>query len=124
MRIAYPALMALLVASAVPSVGSAQVRTPFRSPTPDQRFDHVVPVATVSLVGDIVALAGARTVQDPSGEPFVLGAATLDLRDPAHAKVVFTMTNVTEMPILLNEVEIMRGRWFLRSPTMGAPPSP
>jgi len=64
------------------------------------------PVATLNLVGDMVALADARIVQDPSGEPFVLGAATLDLRDPARAKIVFTMRNASDMPMPWNTVEL------------------
>jgi hypothetical protein len=46
-------------------------------------LDRALPVATVSRVGDIVALARARTAQDGHGEPFVLGAAMLDLGNPA-----------------------------------------
>jgi hypothetical protein len=110
MRVTYSALIALLVASAVPSVGWAQVLTPFAGARNDQRLDHVVPVATVNLVGDMVALADARIVQDPSGEPFVLGAATLDLRDPSHAKIVFTMTNTSETPIPWNTVALKVAR--------------
>jgi hypothetical protein len=65
----------------------------------DLRLDHVVPVATVSRLGQPIALADAHPVQDASGEPFVLGAASLDLSDPSHAMVVFTLTNATETPI-------------------------
>jgi hypothetical protein len=65
-----------------------------------------VPVATVNLVGDMVALADPLVVEDPGGEPFVLGTATLDLRDPAHAKIVFTMTNASDRPVPWNTVEV------------------
>jgi hypothetical protein len=99
MRIAYSALLTLLVASAVPSVGVAQVFLPESRLRHDLRLDHVVPVATVSRLGQPIALADAHPVQDASGEPYVLGAATLDLSDPSHATVVFTLTNATETPI-------------------------
>jgi hypothetical protein len=102
-------LMSLILASALPSVASAQVLTPFdENPGRiyDQHLDHSVPVFTVSRVGDIVALSGARIVDDDHGEPFVLGAASLDLRDPVHTKVVFTITNVTDAPIPLDDVVI------------------
>jgi hypothetical protein len=69
LRIVHTALMSLLLGSAVPSVGFAQVLTPFESnprPAYDERLTHLVPVATVSRVGDIVALDGARiTIQIP-----------------------------------------------------------
>jgi hypothetical protein len=101
MRITYSALITLMLASAVPSVGLAQVLSPFLGKTlrEERRLDHVVPVATVNLVGDMVALADPRVVDDPSGEPFVLGAASLDLRDPSHAKITFTMTNISSEPM-------------------------
>jgi hypothetical protein len=127
MRIAYSAVVALLVIGAVPPVGVAQVLTL------DQHgyrwsLDHAVPVATVSLVGDIVALGGARVVQDTYGEPFVLGAATLDVTVPGRAKVVFTMTNATEMPIRLKDVLVyertMVSSTYLRGVTVGAPYMP
>ena len=95
MRIVHTALMSLLLGSAIPSVGFAQVLLPFEGkpwPRYDEHLNRAVPVATVSRVGDIFALAGGRIVEDGHGEPFVLGAATLDLRDPSHAKVVFTMS--------------------------------
>jgi len=109
MRIAQTAVMSLMWAAVVPSVSFAQALTPFASRPGsiyDERLDHVVPVATVSRVGDIVALDGARTVQDGHGEPFVVGTAALDLRDPVHATVVFTIANVTNHPILLDDVVI------------------
>lgn len=109
MRILYSAFVTLLAMTAVPAVGVAQVLLPFEGkpwPTYNERLDRAVPVATVSHVGDMFALADARTVEDGHGEPFVLGSATLDLRDPAHAKVVFTMTNVTGTPILFTDVMI------------------
>jgi len=108
MRIVFSALMTLVVASAVPSFGFAQVLTPF-DPLPenyDQRLDHLVPVAAVSLVGEPVTLSDARIVKDPPGLPFMLGAATLDLRDPIHAKLVFSMMNASEMPIAWKSVEL------------------
>jgi hypothetical protein len=109
MRIVRAAVMSLMWIGVVPRVSVAQVTSPFDSspgPTSDERLDRVVPVATVSRVGDIAALDRARTVQDGRGEPFVLGAAALDLHDPVHAKVVFTMANATNAPILLDDVVI------------------
>jgi hypothetical protein len=109
MRIVHTALMSLLLSSASPSISVAQVLFPFEGkpwPRYDERLDRPVPVATVSRVGDFFALADARIVEDGHGEPFVLGAATLDLRDPAHAKVVFTMTNTTGTPVLFKDVMI------------------
>jgi hypothetical protein len=109
MRIAEATLMSLAVAVAVPSGAGAQVLTPFLGnpwPLYDERLDHPVPVATVSRVDDLVSLSHPRTVQDGLGEPFVLGDASLDLRDPAHAKVVFTMANATQAPLLLDDVVI------------------
>ncbi len=120
MRIAYPALMSLVTVSVVTSVGSAQVLTPLSG---GQHFglDHAVPVATVSRVGDIVAPGGARIVQDQRGEPFVLGAATLDLRDPSNAKIVFTMTNPADTAIALNDVEITAHTMVSAVPDDGRP---
>jgi hypothetical protein len=113
MRIVHTALMSLLLGIAVPSIGVAQVLTSFQSnpmPAYDEGLDHVVPVATVSRVEDIVALDAARTVDDGRGKPFVLGAASLDMSDAAHAKVVFTIANVTQTPVPLNDVEIFEWR--------------
>jgi hypothetical protein len=109
MRFGRTALMSLVLVGAVQAVGVGQVLTPFEGkpwPRYNERLDYAVPVVTVSRVGDIVALAGARVVEDDRGEPFVLGKATLDLRDPSHAKVVFTMTNATEAPILFKDLPI------------------
>jgi hypothetical protein len=109
MRSVYSAFVVLLALCAAPAMGAAQVLLPFEGkpwPTYNERLDRAVPVATVSHVGDMFAFAGARVVDDGHGEPFVLGAASLDLRDPAHAKVVLTMTNVTGVPILFTDVMI------------------
>jgi hypothetical protein len=109
MRIVHTAFLSLVLAGAVPSAGSAQVLTPFAEfpgLIHDQHLDHPVPVATVSRVGDIVTLSGARIVDDGHGEPFVLGAASLDLHDPVHAKVRFTIANATDAPIPLDDVMI------------------
>jgi hypothetical protein len=126
MRVAYSALMILVMASAVPSVGEAQVLNPFGDPGKHDRarLDHVVPVATVSRVGDIVALADARVVQDPSGEPFVLGAATLDVRDPSHARIVFTVANATGRPLPLNDLDVIERTMVSSRPDNGRPPVP
>jgi hypothetical protein len=111
MRIAYSVLITAVMASTVPSVSFAQVLRPFDPHGDyDQRVDHVVPVATVSRVGDIATLADARIVQDASGEPFALGSAKLDLRDPSHAKLVFTMTNSTDKSIPWTSVKVREVR--------------
>ena len=106
MRIAYSTVMTLLLGSAVPASGLAQVLTPFSDQHPAHRLDRLVPVATVNLVGDVVALDDPLVVDDPTGEPFVLGAASLDLRDPSHAQIVFSMTNASSEPIPWNTVEL------------------
>lgn len=114
MRAVPATTLTLLLISAAPSISFAQVLTPFDSfPSPpyNERLDHPVPVATVARVGDIIALDGGRTVEDGRGEPFVLGAATLDLRDRAHAKILFTMANATETPILLDDVVVQEARF-------------
>lgn len=126
MRIAYPALMSLLLTSAAPTNALAQVLTLPAYAYPHQRpLEHAVPVATASLVGDVVTLEGARIVQDSYGEPFVLGAATLNLSTPSQPKIVFTMTNDTEVPIPLKDVLIYErtivSAQSLRGVTVGAP---
>ena len=129
MRIRYSALIVLLATSAVPSVGLAQVLTLRQLGNP-RTLDHGVPVATVSLVDDLVVLGGARIVEDTYGEPFVLGHATLDRRIPSQARVVFTMTNPTEKPISLKDVLIYERTLLsassshLRGVTVGAPYMP
>src|SRR6187200_2338776 len=125
MRIVHSAFAILMAVTAVPAIGSAQVRAlevykPFS-------LDHAVPVATVSLVGDIVALDGARIVQDAYGEPFVLGAAKLDRR-VSQTKVVFSITNASEKPIRLQDVVIyqrtMVSSTYFRDTMVGAPYMP
>ena len=122
MRIAHSALMALLVMGAAPSVGVAQVLTL------DQlgyhwSLDHAVPVATVSLAGDIVALDGARTVQDSYGEPFVLGAATLDVTSDRQDRLQDDECH--DGPIPLKDVlfyeRTMVSRRIFRGATISAP---
>jgi hypothetical protein len=111
MSIASQAVMSWLLLCAVPSVGLTQVLTPFGDVARfDTRLDHVVPVAAAAYLDGPIALTDARPVADPPDEPFVLGSATLDLRDPSHAKVVFTMKNATERPIPWNTVELQEVR--------------
>lgn len=105
MRIPLSAFAVFVVTAAIPSTGIAQVLAPFRPAPREHRLEHVVPVATVNLVGDVVELADPVIVQVPSAEPFVLGAASLDLRDPAHGTIRFTMTNASRRPIPWNTVE-------------------
>src|ERR1051326_2538659 len=127
MRNVHTTVLTLLVVTAVPSVGVAQVLTLEPSGGRRQSLDHAVPVATVSLVGDIVSLDGGRIVQDSYGEPFVLGTAKLDLSDRSQTKVVFTMANATETPIPLEDV-VVYGRTitsatYVRA-AVGAPYTP
>jgi hypothetical protein len=95
----------LLAITAVPSFGLAQVVS-LQPYGPYFTIDHPIPVATVSLVRDIVALEGARVIDDGHGEPFVLGNATLNLRVPSSPTIVLTMTNATGAPIPLKDVLI------------------
>ena len=129
MRIADSALLTLLVASAVPSVGFARALLDESHLRHDLHLDHVVPVATVSRLGQPVELADAHRVQDASGEPFVLGGATLDLSDPAHAMVAFTLTNATETPIprksvYVWEYSVWRDKRGLVIPSIDGIPNP
>ena len=115
MRIRYMVVVVLLTAGAVPSIGSAQVvlqQPPLRLRPLGARVDRVVPVAVVSRVGQPMGLNDARTVQDSSGESFVIGAATLDLDDPLDPRVVFTLTNATALPMSWRNVRITEyGVW-------------
>lgn len=94
-----------------------QAVTPF-SVTPGyvQHLDRRVPVATVAPIGQPMALAGALRVET-APEPFVLGAATIDLGDPSRAAVVFTMTNATDTPIRRNTVVIEEYSVMIRPET-------
>ena len=106
------AVLTLLVTSAVPSVGFAQLVIPYTQSYDNlvDRLDHVLPVATVTRPVDGIALA------DPHpGDGFVLGGATLDLKNPDRPVVAFTMTNATEMPILLSTVYVHEVRVNLPS---------
>jgi hypothetical protein len=115
MRIAYSALMSVLLASAVPSVCFAQVSVPCHSR--DQTSKEVVPVATMTRLGDAIALADAQPE-----DVFVLGSAKLDMKDPACTKIVFTMTNATGSPISLTNVSLHGVRMTLSdSPVNGLP---
>lgn len=106
MRFASSFVTAVIWAIAVPSVGGAQELAPFSGVRLEHRgLAHAVPVATVNLVGDAVALANPRTVENSlAGEPFVLGAASLDLRDPSDARIWFTIQNASAEPVPWNTV--------------------
>jgi hypothetical protein len=127
MRNVHTTVLTLLVVTAVPSVGVAQVLTLEPSGGRRQSLDHAVPVATVSLVGDIVSLDGGRIVQDSYGEPFVLGTAKLDLSDRSQTKVVFRMVNATGTPIPLEDVVVyertITSATYVRA-AVGAPYTP
>lgn len=104
MRIASLQVLALALI-AIPSAASAQVLRlqSYGYPT---GLDHAVPVTTVSLVGDVVELGGARVVHDSYGDPFVLGTATLDRGVPSQPRIVFTIRNASEMPVALKDIVI------------------
>ncbi len=103
MRIAYSAFATMLLVSAVPSVSVAQILVPYTKLAASRvaRLDHVVPVATVTPAGDAITLADAKPDVD-----LVLGTATLDIRDPDHPMIVFTVSNGTERPIPPSSVEV------------------
>jgi hypothetical protein len=103
MRIAYSGLIAVLVASALPSVGFAQIVIPYTKAelSYTDRLDHAVPVATVTRTGDAIALGDPKL-----GVGFVLGAAKLDIRDPGQPMIVFSMSNGSETPIPLRSVSV------------------
>lgn len=110
MRTRYPVFATLLL-SAVPSVSFAQIVVPYRQPAGPviARLDHVVPVATVTPPGDAFALANPKP-----GIDFVLGAATLDIRDPDHPMIVFAVRNGTESPIPPSSVHVQVGTVYAR----------
>lgn len=91
-------LMSFLLV-AIPSVSFAQVVVPCRSL--DVTTKALLPVATVTRLGDAIALADAQP-----RDTFVLGAATLEMKDPACTKIAFTMTNATDAPIALTNVSL------------------
>jgi hypothetical protein len=102
MRIAYSAFVALMLVSAVPSVSFAQIVIPYSDADVRNvdRLDHPVPVATVvPATESVIALDHPKT-----GDGFVLGAAKLDLKDPDHPMVVFSMTNAAQTPMMLSTV--------------------
>ena len=101
MRCVHTAVLTLLAASAVPSVAFAQIVIPYRNFHSADRLDHALPVATVTRTGDPIAL-----VSPQAGDGFVLGAATLDLKDPDHPMIVFAISNGREMPIPLSRVGV------------------
>jgi hypothetical protein len=102
MRIVHIALTSLLLGGAVPSVSFAQVVIPYTKAAASlvDRLDHSVPVATVVRSTDsAIGLAYPKP-----GDGFVLGSAKLDLKDPDHPMVAFTMTNGAQTPMLLSTV--------------------
>jgi hypothetical protein len=101
MRIAYPTFAALMLAGAVPSVTFAQIVVPYGKADHVDRLDHVLPVAVVTRSGDAIALTDPKP-----GAGFVLGAATLDITDPEHPRIVFTVGNATQTAIPLSRVHV------------------
>jgi hypothetical protein len=96
MRIASSTVAALLVVGAIPSLAFAQIVVAYPPGPPSHvaRLDHAVPVATVTQLNDPIALADAKP-----GVDFVRGAATVDVGDPDHPKIIFTVSNQTASPI-------------------------
>jgi hypothetical protein len=103
MRMTYSALAAVLLLSAAPSASFAQIVIPYVGDhaTRVARLDHVVPVATVTPLNDALTLANPKP-----GADFVLGAARLDIRDPARPMIVFTVSNGTESPLPPGSVHV------------------
>ncbi|HEY3886408.1 MAG TPA: hypothetical protein VGL62_14440 [Vicinamibacterales bacterium] len=103
MRIACSAVFSVLAIGAAPSVGYAQIIIPYspRQAESVDRVDQPVPVATVTPAGDPIALAHPRR-----GNGFVLGAATLDLKDPDRPMIAFSIGNPTDSPVLLSTVYV------------------
>ena len=87
--------VAILLLNA-PSASLAQIVVPYPQSRAGvfTRVDHVVPVATVTPPGDALTLVNPKP-----GVDHVLGTASLDIRDPDHPMIVFTVTNGTERPI-------------------------
>lgn len=115
MRMAYSLLLTPLAVTAAPSVGYAQVLVPCQPR--DEAIKEAVPVATVTRLGDAITLANAQ-----QEDTFVLGAATLDMKDPKCTRIAFTMTNATDTPISLANVSLhgVRMTWT-DSPLHGFP---
>lgn len=101
MRTTYTVLATMLLLSAFPSVSVAQIVVPYRAGNHVARLNHGVPVATVTPPDDGIALADPKP-----GIDHVLGAATLDIRDPDHPMIVFTVSNRTEAPIPPGSVDV------------------
>jgi hypothetical protein len=107
MRIAQSVSLGLLLAT-VPSVSFAQIVLPYSAGEANHtdrldphHLDHTLLVATVTRVGDGVALTNPQ-----QGDGFFIGDATLDLKNPDRPMVVFTMTNGTESPIPFSRIDI------------------
>ncbi len=103
MRIAYPAVLTLVVVTMVPSVSFAQIVIPYTEAEGNHtdRLDQVLPAATVTRSTDAITLA------DPhQGDGFVIGAAKVDIKDPDHPMLVITIGNGSETPIPLSSVGI------------------
>ena len=103
MRATYSVFATILLLSAVPSVSFAQIVVPYGHGYGNHvaRLNHVVPVATVTPPGDAI------TLSDPKpGVDLVLGTAKLDIKDPDHPMIVFTVSNRTERPIPPSSVDV------------------
>jgi hypothetical protein len=73
-------------------------------------LDHAIPVATVTRAGDKMALTDAQ-----SADGFMLGGASLNLTDPDHPEVTFSITNSTQMPIQLSTVHLQEVKVYSRA---------
>lgn len=100
MRIVYSVLAAFLAVSALPSVCFAQVVIPYpETANHGATLEGIVPVATVTVPAEAIALDRPQ-----QGHDFVLGGASLDLKDRAHPMIVFTISNATQTAIPLSKV--------------------
>jgi hypothetical protein len=107
MRIA-PSLSLSLLLATVPSVSFAQIVVPYSPGEANHtdrldphHLDHALLVATVTRTGDGIALANPQ-----QGDGFLIGDATLDLKNPDRPMVVFAITNGTESPIPFSRLDI------------------
>lgn len=96
MRMTYSAVGTILALSSIPSVSFAQIVVPYPQAKPNHvaRLDHAVPVATVTPPGDAITLANPKP-----GAGFVLGTATMNMKDPDHPMIVFRVSNGSESAI-------------------------
>lgn len=109
MRTTYSVFAAMLLLSATPSISFAQIVVAYGNANHVAPLKHLVPVATVTAPDEAIALADPKR-----GVDFVLGSAQLDIKDPNHPMIVFTVTNRTDRPIPPTSVNIQVASVFER----------